>query len=277
MPMAMIRPWSITATRSQSFSASSIRWVVRNTVLPRSLMPRISSQMARRACGSSPVVSSSRKTRSGSWISAKAMKRRCFWPPERFMNQVSRLSARPSCSSSVLGSCVGAGVERSPQLERFENLDPLLELGLLELHPEPVLELAGIAERIEAEHRDPAAVDLADALDALHGGGLAGPVGADQAEDFAFADLERSVADRHGFAVGLAQVGGFDDGLGRHGGRPVASYPNRRSWPSSAQLRAAIRTVSPAGSSCRWRQPAEAQSEHQARSPSDGGGFLQVL
>ncbi len=47
-------------------SASSIRCVVRKTVLPRSLMPLTNPQIARRACGSSPVVSSSRKSTSGS-------------------------------------------------------------------------------------------------------------------------------------------------------------------------------------------------------------------
>ena len=35
VPMSMIRPWSMIATRSHSRSASSIRCVVRNTVLPR--------------------------------------------------------------------------------------------------------------------------------------------------------------------------------------------------------------------------------------------------
>ena len=64
--------------------------------LPRSRMSRIRSQIARRACGSSPVVSSSRKTSSGSLISASAMNSRCFWPPERVMNQASRFSLSPS-------------------------------------------------------------------------------------------------------------------------------------------------------------------------------------
>src|SRR5579872_6391377 len=41
-------------------------------------------------------------------------------------------------------------VERSPEIHRLPHLDSLLELRLLELHPNPVLHLIHVAERIQA-------------------------------------------------------------------------------------------------------------------------------
>ena len=79
---ATTAPASITARRSQSRSASAMKWVTSSTVTPRSRMPSIRSQVSRRACGSRPVVSSSRIARRGLPISASAIDTRCFWPPD---------------------------------------------------------------------------------------------------------------------------------------------------------------------------------------------------
>ena len=54
---AATRPLSISATRSHSRSASSMKWVTRTIVTPRSRTPSMSSQASRRACGSSPSSS----------------------------------------------------------------------------------------------------------------------------------------------------------------------------------------------------------------------------
>jgi hypothetical protein len=70
------------AMRSQSWSASSRYWVVRNTVVPAALMRRTSSQMVTRLAGSRPVVGSSRNSTVGSWTRAVARSRRRFIPPE---------------------------------------------------------------------------------------------------------------------------------------------------------------------------------------------------
>ena len=70
------------ASRSQSLSASSRYWVVRNTVVPPSLIRRTSSQIVSREAGSSPVVGSSRNSTSGEWTSALARSSRRFIPPE---------------------------------------------------------------------------------------------------------------------------------------------------------------------------------------------------
>jgi hypothetical protein len=75
-------PWSITASRSQRRSASSMKWVTSRIVTPEARIDSIRSQVSRRACGSSPVVSSSRMAIVGLPMSASAIERRCFWPPE---------------------------------------------------------------------------------------------------------------------------------------------------------------------------------------------------
>ena len=51
--------------------------------MPAALNFSTSSQSCRRACGSSPVVGSSRNNRSGSPTSEQARASRCFCPPER--------------------------------------------------------------------------------------------------------------------------------------------------------------------------------------------------
>ena len=65
-PSATISPRAITATRSARNCASSMKCVVRNTVLPSAVRLLTSSHAWRRALGSNPVVGSSRKSSSGS-------------------------------------------------------------------------------------------------------------------------------------------------------------------------------------------------------------------
>ena len=82
-------------------------------------------------------------------MSASAMKSRCFWPPESVMNQASRFSTSPSCSSSR-SRVDRPAVERRPQIDRLPDLDPLLELRFLELHADAMLQAVGVAHRIAA-------------------------------------------------------------------------------------------------------------------------------
>src|SRR4029078_5553976 len=81
VPSRTILPSSMIASRSHSASASSRYWVVRNTVVPRSLIRRTSSQIVSRLAGSRPVVGSSRNRTSGRGESADARSRRGFLPP----------------------------------------------------------------------------------------------------------------------------------------------------------------------------------------------------
>ena len=69
--------------------------MVSTTVLPRSRSERITSQAARRAAGSKPVVGSSRKISSGSPTSASAKSSRRAWPPLSVRARRSAHSSRP--------------------------------------------------------------------------------------------------------------------------------------------------------------------------------------
>ena len=75
-------PWSMIPTRSVSAAASSMSCVVRTTVTPPSRSSRTRSHTNSRACGSRPVLGSSRKITWGACMSARAMSSRCAMPPE---------------------------------------------------------------------------------------------------------------------------------------------------------------------------------------------------
>src|SRR4029450_1526285 len=82
VPLAMIRPSSRIAIRSASCSASSRDWVVSSTVVPCPASSLTLSHTSMRACGSSPVVGSSRKITGGFPMRLMAMSRRRRMPPE---------------------------------------------------------------------------------------------------------------------------------------------------------------------------------------------------
>ena len=65
----------------------------------------INSQSWRRACGSRPVVGSSRNRKSGSPTSAQAIASRCFCPPERFAH--ARIRASPELHQADTSAGVG--------------------------------------------------------------------------------------------------------------------------------------------------------------------------
>ena len=121
-------------------------------------------------------------------------------------------------------------IERGPEVHRLPDLDAFLELRLLELDADPLLQRHGVPARVEAEDGNRAAVGRAQAFDALHGGGLAGAVGPDQAEDLARLDVEGDVVDGHGPPVGLANAGDVNGGL-RHVAGPFCHGPPGGSAP----------------------------------------------
>ena len=161
-----------------------MKWVTSRIVTPVSLMPSISAQVSRRACGSRPVVSSSSTATCGLPTSASAIDSRCFWPPDSLPNLVSRFPDSPSLSISARQSA-GVAVERAVQLERLAHAEALGQLAVLKLGPEPLPQLAAVADRVQAEHADRAAVRGAQPFDALDRGGLARTVGAEDPEDLA--------------------------------------------------------------------------------------------
>src|SRR5688572_27449392 len=96
-------------------------------------------------------------------------------------------------------------VQRRPEVDRFPDLDSLLQLRLLKLHADTLLQGVSVAARIQAEHRHRAAIRRPHAFHALHRRRLAGAVGSEKAEDLAIADVERHVVNRDGASVGLAE------------------------------------------------------------------------
>ena len=83
----------MTASRVASRSASSMKCVVSRIVLPCDSSCRRPSQIRCRACGSRPVVGSSRIRSSGSLTSARASVSRRFMPPDSVRMCASRLLA----------------------------------------------------------------------------------------------------------------------------------------------------------------------------------------
>ncbi len=69
-----------------------------------------------------------------------------------------------------------------------------------------MLQFTGADLRIEAANADGAAVGTAQALEDFDGGGLAGAVGAEQAEDFALVDAKANAAHGLDVAVVLDQI-----------------------------------------------------------------------
>ena len=108
-------------------------------------------------------------------------------------------------------------IERRPEADGFPDLDPLLELRLLELHADPLLQRVDVPSGIQAQDRDGAAIGRAQTLDALHRRGLAGAVRPDQPEDFPRLHVERDLVHGDGPAVRLPDGGNVNDRLGRHG------------------------------------------------------------
>src|SRR5690242_6770823 len=105
-------------------------------------------------------------------------------------------------------------VERGVQLERLAYLQLLLELGLLQLHADPLVQPAAVGQRVQAQDPHLAAVPPAQPLHAFHRGGLARAVRAQDAEDLPFVDVERDVVhDRltPSTPVTLGEPGHLDD------------------------------------------------------------------
>lgn len=104
-------------------------------------------------------------------------------------------------------------IQRGPEIHSFPDFDSLLELCLLELHPNPVLDLIDVAEWIEAQDRNLARVRPAHSFHALHRGCLASAVRPDQSKDFALVDLKRDIGDGSGGSVAFADVRNLNDGM----------------------------------------------------------------
>ena len=108
--------------------------------LPAALQALSTSQTSRRACGSSPVVGSSRNTISGSLTSAMAIPRRCLRPPESVLNWASALSLQ--IGEIHQGVDVGPAAEHARVvLQAFAHRDPVERAEILRKHADPADDL----------------------------------------------------------------------------------------------------------------------------------------
>ena len=171
----------------------------------------MSCQVSRRACGSRPVVSSSRIAIFGLPMSASAIESRCFWPPDSLPNVDCALVGEPEVVEQLLAS---RGV---PRRTRRRGPSPprrgCWSGSSLSWSWTPTTRRSSSRSRarVEPEHADRARVRRPQPADGLDRGGLAGAVRAEDGEDLALLDREGHAVDRRVVAVALDEVGDFDD------------------------------------------------------------------
>ena len=105
----------------------------------------------------------------------------------------------------------GVRVERRVQFQGLADLELVLQLGLLELHADPLVQPVTVGLRVQPEDPDLAGVTPPQALHAFHRGGLARAVRAEDAEDLSPLDVEGDPV-HHGLApVPLGEPCHLDD------------------------------------------------------------------
>jgi hypothetical protein len=112
---------------------------------------------------------------------------------------------------------VGAvGVEAGEHVEGLPDGEIVDERDGLELNADALFDGPGVARNIDAEDADGAGGRLAEALDHFEGGGLAGAVGSEDAEDLPFFDGEGDAVNGYGVLVALGQIGNDNSRHPRH-------------------------------------------------------------
>ena len=163
-------------------------------VVPRALISRRKSHMERRISISTPAVGSSRISSRGSCISARAIIRRRFMPPERPRDIVLRLSQSCSCFRYFSARCarqlaldaVEARLVDDDGLRRLEHV----EVDFLRHDADAGLGRLELAVDVVAEHADAAGRLVHQRGDDADQRGLAGAVGTEQREEIALLDVE---------------------------------------------------------------------------------------
>ena len=136
-------------------------------------------------------------------------------------------------SSSVESVCA-ARIELMEEVEQLGDGELGIERGGLELDADAHLDLALLRRLFEAQDGDVPVVGGAQSLDHLDGGGFAGAVGAEHAEDLARLDGEADAVHGLGLAVALAKVLGDDRlGFGCHVCAPPIQEFERQAEPET--------------------------------------------
>src|SRR5262249_6575006 len=105
-------------------------------------------------------------------------------------------------------------VKAGEEFERFGYAHFIGKRGGLQSGANFVLEGVGLFSRVIATDNGSAAVSIAQTFQDFDGAGFAGSVGAEKAEDFAFADAEAEAAHSFHVAVALNQIFHSQDGFG---------------------------------------------------------------
>ena len=219
VPSAISRPWSSSAIRSASWSASSRYCVVRKTVTPPATRSRMICHMPRRLRGSRPVVGSSRKMIAGV---ADQGHRQVEPAPHaagvghgRLLGGVGQVELRRAARRSAGGPRARSRWRRSAIRARFSS--PVSRPSTAENWPvTPIASrtASGSRRQVVARDADVAGVGADQRGQDLDDGGLAGAVGAEQREDRAPGDGQVDAVEDELVAVRLAQPGGRDRGMG---------------------------------------------------------------
>ena len=212
-----MRPRSTIATDSHRASATSIWWVEKTTVRPRSRSSRNASRRSITLTGSRPVNGSSISRTCGSWSTAAMNWIFCWLPLDscsaRRSARSSARNRRSQPSASRRARSEGTPWRPGEEHELVEHLHPRVEPALLgEIAPGRARQQLALG----APPRDPAGVGLEDAERDPHRRRLAGPVRAEEPEDLARGDLEREVVERDDGAEPLGEVVD-DEGHGQAG------------------------------------------------------------
>ena len=172
--------------------------------MPSAASARISPQKSRRACGSKPVVGSSRKSSSGrpTMPSATSSRRRC--PPLRPTILVSACVVEADRGEHV-GDVARVRVGLRGAGERLARGQQVQAPGRLQHDADPVAPLEAGPLRVGAEDAHVAGVARPEPLGDLDGGRLAGAVRAEQREALAGADVEVEPVDGGPPRVGLGE------------------------------------------------------------------------
>ena len=175
--------------------------IVRPAVLKRS----IRSQSCRRACGSSPVVRLVEEQQVG-LAHQRAGHRQPLPLPARELAHPRAALLPELHHRDHLGDFRPAKVETAEQPKRLFDRQLLGELGLLQLHAEPLAQLGAVGLPAQSQQFDRPGVGLEQPLADLDGGGLPRPVRSQQSEALARARLEIDPVHRNHVRVGLPQA-----------------------------------------------------------------------
>src|SRR5213080_2209988 len=111
VPSAIVRPWCMTITRSHRFMTTFMSCSIKKNVRPSRRSFSMRSMRLPARVGFTPATGSSRRTKVGSVINARASSNSFFWPPESAF----------ACSLAKASSWVSRRTSRARCLHRFSS------------------------------------------------------------------------------------------------------------------------------------------------------------